>query len=605
MDASTFPTDSSRDPSGAGERGWRSYRRRLATPGSSAGFLLRASVVVLAGLVLYAGGRVVQTGYEREQAKWASLINAAGGQRMRSQRVALLALRLVHAETDSTRGWLRGELLGTIERAAAVQGSLLDPGSDLNPPGMPSPSVRRLYREPPHRLRTRTDSFLEAARRVAEAAVERPDGASEELPTVLRTAPALLAGLDRGVTLSEAAAREALLRFQHRSLAALVGFVVVALALALFWIQPKLTSLRRRADERARRLFDAAPVGLLLVGEDGRIREANARMEEMFGFGDRGLDEVEMGRLLPELGSRRCRLLRASAFGGTGAAFRPEPGGDGRELPEREGAERDVEERGWEKSVEVEGIRNDGTSFPVHCVLRPFDRDGERCLLCGISDLSEEQQLRSWGVDTVRETEEERHRIARDLHDEMAQRMATLQVQTRAALRAGDESRRRELLESVARQLAEGTDATRRIIRGLRPMELDQLGLAAAIQAHVRQRLDGAEPEVEVRVEDVESRLDADRKLACYRILQEAIANALRHAEASRLVISLRDLGQEGVELAVEDDGQGFEPDEVARGVGAVGLRGMRERAGAAGGRLELESEPGRGTRVRAVFPAE
>ncbi|HSJ00001.1 MAG TPA: sensor histidine kinase [Patescibacteria group bacterium] len=194
--------------------------------------------------------------------------------------------------------------------------------------------------------------------------------------------------------------------------------------------------------------------------------------------------------------------------------------------------------------------------------------------------------------------EDERARVARDLHDEVNQSLTGLLLHLEAARREAPPALVPELSEtkSVANR---AMDELLSVARQLRPTALDDLGLAAALAAHTDEvgRLTGVatrfEPDGEL------SKLDAEAQLVIYRVAQEAISNATRHAGADHVDVRLTRTGHR-VELVVSDDGRGFSFDEAE---GGLGIPGMRERALLAGGELEIQSRPGTGTTVRLVIP--
>jgi signal transduction histidine kinase len=198
---------------------------------------------------------------------------------------------------------------------------------------------------------------------------------------------------------------------------------------------------------------------------------------------------------------------------------------------------------------------------------------------------------------------EERHRIARELHDSMTQKLFSLRltVDATATLLAVDPARAAEQLETVRRLAADATDELRAIMVGLRPADLAGDGLDTALrkQAELLDRAHGAK----VRFQGCPvPRLTADREEAVYRIAQEALHNALRHASPEHVEVSLA-LEDATLVLEVMDDGRGFDPDVVqARARRRLGLASMRERAQAVGGRLSVRSQPG-DTRVRLEVP--
>jgi two-component system, NarL family, sensor histidine kinase UhpB len=205
-----------------------------------------------------------------------------------------------------------------------------------------------------------------------------------------------------------------------------------------------------------------------------------------------------------------------------------------------------------------------------------------------------EAERRRAGSAALRAQEEERARVARDLHDEVNQSLTGLLLRLEAAREAAPPELAGELEEtkSLANQ------AMRELLslaRQLRPTALDDLGLAAAVAGQVEQVSHSGAISAELIEEGDFSDLDSDVQLVVYRVAQEALSNATRHSEAGRIVVDLRRAGG-GVELDVADDGRGFAFDESERG---LGISGMRERALLLGGDLTIESRPGRGTTVR------
>jgi two-component system, NarL family, sensor histidine kinase UhpB len=204
-----------------------------------------------------------------------------------------------------------------------------------------------------------------------------------------------------------------------------------------------------------------------------------------------------------------------------------------------------------------------------------------------------EAERKRAGSAALRAQEEERARVARDLHDEVNQSLTGLLLRLEAAREAAPPELEAELAEtkSLANQ------AMRELLsvaRQLRPTALDDLGLAAAIAGQVEQ-VSRSGVAAKLEEEGDFSDLDSDAQLVVYRVAQEALANAARHSGAGRIAVDLRRAG-DGVELDVSDDGRGFAFEESERG---LGIAGMRERALLLGGDLTIESRPGRGTTVR------
>jgi signal transduction histidine kinase len=196
--------------------------------------------------------------------------------------------------------------------------------------------------------------------------------------------------------------------------------------------------------------------------------------------------------------------------------------------------------------------------------------------------------------------EEELKRIAHTLHDESGQLLVSVHLQLEELARelpaAGQKVRKcQALLEQVEQQL-------RRLSHELRPTVLDDLGWLAALEFLAGAVSRRTHMPVEVR-STVTHRLPAPVEVALYRVVQEALTNATRHARATRVRVEI-DQGRDGLQGLISDDGIGF---EVAACVhnGGLGLRGMRERLGALGGSLDIVSARGRGAQIRFQLPMD
>jgi signal transduction histidine kinase len=206
--------------------------------------------------------------------------------------------------------------------------------------------------------------------------------------------------------------------------------------------------------------------------------------------------------------------------------------------------------------------------------------------------------------------ERERTRWAREIHDESIQGMGALRLRLANARDIDDPTALREAVDMVLDGLGNEIDGLRHLITELRPAALDELGLAAALEALARraQAIDGLDVQVQVELGQEDGRrLDAELESTVYRIVQEALTNVSRHAEATKAVVSVTESGGV-ISASVTDDGKGLPGAERLgpRGdglEGGFGMGGMRERAELVGGELEFGNAPERGTRVRLVVP--
>lgn len=219
-------------------------------------------------------------------------------------------------------------------------------------------------------------------------------------------------------------------------------------------------------------------------------------------------------------------------------------------------------------------------------------------------DLAERAALRRELLrHTVIAQEDERKRIARELHDETAQFLTALRLNLstldQLVPQNTELTRLIERLQGLNREMSRGIY---RMVHDLRPAQLDDLGLNAALQHLVDEELRRSGLEVKLEIHGLRQRLDPLVETVLFRIAQEAISNVVRHAGCKQALLLLRiELNQ--VSLKIVDEGAGFNPNQRQSPPRGWGLAGMRERAESAGGQLNLKSIPGQGTLVEVIIP--
>jgi signal transduction histidine kinase len=205
--------------------------------------------------------------------------------------------------------------------------------------------------------------------------------------------------------------------------------------------------------------------------------------------------------------------------------------------------------------------------------------------------------------------EAERERLAHELHDGPVQELIALSQQAELAqhlLDRGESQRARVLLAETRQAELATVEGLRRVIRNLRPIYLEDLGLVPALQMLVAQAEDRTQAQVRFEPLGEARRYSPEVELAVYRIAQEALSNAVHHADARNIDVTLAHRAP-GLTLSVVDDGRGFTPPSEASALtagGHFGLVGMRERSARLGGTLDIQTSPGEGTRVTLRLPA-
>jgi two-component system, NarL family, sensor histidine kinase UhpB len=225
----------------------------------------------------------------------------------------------------------------------------------------------------------------------------------------------------------------------------------------------------------------------------------------------------------------------------------------------------------------------------------------ERGAIEARAELKAERVERELGREVLRRSiaaqEEERRRIARGLHDETAQALTGILLGLGRIEAASELPDAREEAARLGGEVSGALRELRRIAMSLRPTALDDLGLVPALEQLTEHAPAAERSAVRFEHAGLERRLDPSVETAAYRVVQEALTNAARHAEATAISVEVRQ--QDGVLSAiVEDDGRGFQGDPPG-----LGLTGMRERAELIGGALEIASSPGAGTKVTLSVP--
>lgn len=215
---------------------------------------------------------------------------------------------------------------------------------------------------------------------------------------------------------------------------------------------------------------------------------------------------------------------------------------------------------------------------------------------------SAEQELRRLSQQLVRAQEEERRVLSRDLHDQVGQVLTALRISLgNSELLAGEAGARvSQELELAKRLVAQALRATRDLAMGLRPAMLDDLGLQAALEWHVRQQEKVCGVPISLDVNGPLEQLSEGQRTCVYRIVQEALNNAAKHSRAKNIAVKIS-CGENELAVDIEDDGIGFE--NVNGRPRGLGLLGIRERVGELGGRLTIQSSNTRGTSLSARFP--
>jgi len=263
-------------------------------------------------------------------------------------------------------------------------------------------------------------------------------------------------------------------------------------------------------------------------------------------------------------------------------------------------------------------VGTDGSATPVWIAFSPVPLDaslgddgtagnGGTVLMAIITDLTDRKRAEATHMGLMQRLisaeNEERRRIARELHDETGQSLTTLLVGLRAIADITGRARVRSMARRLREVAAHTVDDVGRLARGLHPAVLDDKGLVAAARRHVSEFAKTVGVVVDLRVVgSVPRRLSPLVQSTVYRILQEALTNVARHAQARVVGVVLKH-DHAVLELVIRDNGVGFDPAAILNEATGLGLHGMQERVALLGGTVRIESRPGPGTIIRVRIP--
>jgi len=264
-------------------------------------------------------------------------------------------------------------------------------------------------------------------------------------------------------------------------------------------------------------------------------------------------------------------------------------------------------------SMEYQGNTGSGTRWYVARAM-PLEGSDEETVISH-SDVTDRmlshvalddanKRLRALSKRLLAVQEDERRAISRDLHDDVGQTLGALKIGLHRLATAGAEEQPALLAECLG-AASEALERLRQLAMDLRPPQLDQLGLREALEWLAQRQSAASGLPVTCRFTGIDERVPAALESTCYRIVQEALNNATRHAQATAITIAVESDGTL-LKLAVRDEGVGFDEKAARMRVqrtGSMGLMGMEERAQLAGGRLRIRSVIGAGTTVSAIFP--
>jgi len=336
------------------------------------------------------------------------------------------------------------------------------------------------------------------------------------------------------------------------------------------------------SESRLRSILESAVEGIITIGERGIIESVNGATEKLFGYTAAEMIGEKVSILMPY----PYREEHDPFLGNHRHAHKPKIIGVSRE---------------------ISGRRKDGSVFPIELSVSEV-RLSDRHVFTGfVRDITERKQAdrtaRELSGRLIRAQEEERARLARELHDDITQRLACLAIDAGRVESGQDGAGRSARMLAVRDGLVRLSEDVHSLSYKLHPALLEDLGLADALKAECERFAQQESIAVEVKIEETQTGIPRDTGLCLFRVTQEALRNVARHARARSAALSLRPL-EGGLQLAVTDTGIGFDLAQH-RQRPSLGLASMRERVRLLDGELEIESATGQGTSIVVWLPLD
>ena len=344
--------------------------------------------------------------------------------------------------------------------------------------------------------------------------------------------------------------------------------------------------LRVRSEQRFASLLESAPDAVVITDAEGRIVLVNAQTETLFGYRRDDLLGHRVEMLLPEAVRERHVVHRVEYLSDP----RTRPMGIG---------------------LELAGVRKDGSEFPVDISLSAIETADGRLLTAFVRDITERQAAADLQRSLterqvllkrlVAAAEEERQRIAGDIHDDSVQAMTAAAIRLQVLREQLRDPHHLLLVDELERTIESSISRLRHLLFELRPPSLDEEGLAAAVGMYLAV-LHGDSTTIFRLNDELRVQPNHEVRLILYRAVQEALTNVRKHAQATGadVLLAYRD---GGFLVRVTDDGVGFIPEDACANPGHLGLLAMRERVELAGGRFRIDSAPQTGTVVECWLP--
>lgn len=374
--------------------------------------------------------------------------------------------------------------------------------------------------------------------------------------------------------------------YRWQILGALVLLLAQSLLIAGLLLQ---RNSRQQAENQFRLSVEASPYGMLMVQQNGQIVLVNTQMEKMFGYSRSEFQLLSLEQLVPDRWLKFHAQWREEFFKSPVARAM--------------GKERDLFAR-----------RKDGTEFPVEIGLNPIRTNGNILVLATIIDISERKlaasrleqsqlELTALTGKLLTAQEAESRRIARELHDDLNQNLALLAVELDMVAHARDihPDQLAQRMQELSVKVKQLSTFVHNLSHQLHPAKLEQLGLVKSLRSLCRELSSTHDVVIDYDIEELDFDFPVSTSVCFYRIAQEALNNAVKHADSEVIEVQLKKIEDQLV-MTIQDDGKGFDPESSDEKPG-LGLLSMRERVRLEQGTIQLDARPGKGTRVEVKVP--